>query len=387
MKSMISKRFQYLSLGLLLYWLLSVTLFQNNLNLPFRLASDYYDRLFYFERGAWLPEGLVPYRDVLSEYPQIPTYLFGLLRLFTLQDTNEFIAYWKHSSVFSALMILCLLAVIEMLYKMLPEKKYLAYLLLLPAPLYYTFNRFDILPALFSLISFRLIQDKKWNLAAAMLALGAMTKWYPALLLPPLLVYYYRTEKRIHWQMPVVFASVCFILILPTLITGGMDALMVPYTFHGDRGLETVSLPTLVNQIAQWANPGLSIQSNIMTVFFFLQLVTVLFAFFSKIDSLEVLLYWFILIICGFIAFARIFSPQWLLWILPFYILTIQNKREVGIAIFYGITNYIAFPIVWDYFGDTSPQMVVMGVVHILSLAAIAWTISQKLIHAGAKTV
>ena len=381
---MISKRFLYLSIGLITYWLLSVTLLHNNLDTPVRLFSDEFDRLVYFERGQWLPERLVPYKDVMSEYPQIPTYLFGLLHLPVIGETNMLVAYWKHSSIFSALMLIALAATIEILYKILPERKYLAYLLLLPAPLYYTFNRFDILPALFTLLSFIAFRDKKWNLSVILLAVGTLTKWYPALLLPVYLAYYYRTEKRIHWQMPAIFAVTCLTILLPTLMVGGVEALFTPYKLHSERGLESVALPTLVGQTLQDWVPNNNLQSYLILLFFILQIAAVAMAFISRIDTHKKLLYWSILIICGFITFARIFSPQWLLWILPFYILTIQSKTDIGIAVFYGISNYIAFPVVWDFFGDTSPELVFMGIVHVISLSAIAITTIRKIIHADA---
>lgn len=373
---MTSKKFLYLSIGLLFYWLFTITILHNNLNTPIRIFSDEFDRFVYFQRGSWLPNDLVPFRDVLSEYPQVPTYLFGLLRLVSLKDVDMAIAYWKFSAVFSMLMLICLVAIINILINILPNKKYLAYLLLLPAPLYFTFNRFDVLPALLSLLAFQMIEQKRWNLAAFLLAIGTMTKWYPCLLLPVSFAYCYRTEQRIHWQMVLIFLVTCLFIVLPTYIFGGMDAVLAPYRFHNQRSIETVSLPALVSNLLNAEN---SIQSTLMPLFFVLQLLPAIFAIFFRINTHEKLLYWYIIIICNFIIFARIYSPQWLLWVFPFFILSLKNKIDIGIAVFYGISNYIGFPITWDYFGKSSPQLAIMGALHIIILAAIIWSAVQKL--------
>src|SRR5512136_697288 len=51
----------------------------NNFGSKARLINDYFDRADYAERGVWILTGQVPYRDIPTEYPQIPTGLFGLV--------------------------------------------------------------------------------------------------------------------------------------------------------------------------------------------------------------------------------------------------------------------------------------------------------------------
>ena len=366
-----SKQLLYLLLGMALLWLLASTILRANLQIPIRLFSDDYDRFIYFQRGMWLVNNQVPYRDVISEYPQVPTFLFGLFHIPALGESNPDVAYWKFSSIFSLSMFISLVATIELLCKMLPGNNHRAYLLLLPAPLYFAFNRFDILPAYLCLLSFAMVRDKKWSLAALFLGIGAFTKWYPALLLPAYLVYHYRIEGRINWRMILVFAATCFIITLPTLLYGGIDALLVPYRFHIERGLETVSLPALISNSIDLITNGAIGQSYYIWAFLLLQVSTIPFVFFARIDKMEKLLNWCILIICIFVLFSRIYSPQWLLWILPFYILVSDSKIDTAIIIFYGITTYIAFPVTWDYYGGNSIQMLVLGIINIISLALV----------------
>src|SRR5690242_7708399 len=158
---MTSRQVRTLAILFFLLWLLEITVLRLNLNSHVRYFSDDGDRQVYFERGSWLPKGEVPYRDVISEYPQIPTYFFGLLYLLIPGAKDTVFAYLLFSSYFILAMLVVLFTLIDQLYKLLPDKKYLAFLFLLPAPLYYTFNRFDILPAYLCLLSFVLIARKK----------------------------------------------------------------------------------------------------------------------------------------------------------------------------------------------------------------------------------
>lgn len=57
-------------------WICSTTIFRDNLSESIRFINDNADRGDYYKRGMWLVNQSVPYRDVFSEYPQIPTWLF-----------------------------------------------------------------------------------------------------------------------------------------------------------------------------------------------------------------------------------------------------------------------------------------------------------------------
>lgn len=382
---MTSRQIRTLAVLFFILWLLEITVLRLNLNSHVRYFSDDGDRQIYFERGSWLPNGEVPYRDVVSEYPQIPTYFFGLLYLLIPGEKDSIFAYLLFSSYFVLAMLIVLFALIDQLYRLLPERKYLAFLFLLPAPLYYTFNRFDTLPAYLCLLSFVLVARKRWGLAAVILAVGALTKWYPILLLPAYLAYYFRTEGKINWQMIVLFSMTCLLIILPTLLLGGLDALLVPYRFQGVRGLETLSLPAMIGRLQEAISGKPIVERYYILGFLFLQGIAALISLFARIDRIEKLMQWCILIISMFVLFARIYSPQWLIWILPFLILAAKDKFDLSIIVVYGIVAYLGFPIVFDAVGKSSPLMFVMSVMNFILLAIIAVRSIRQIWSAGEK--
>jgi hypothetical protein len=332
-----------------------------------RYISDYIDINAYFGRAKWV----VTHEAAVSEYPQIPTYLFGL---------NEFIAgffdvsirFLIFYSIIAFEMIVVLYFFIKILYESFPsDRKYRSLLMLLPPTLYFVINRFDILPALLCLIALKMTQEKKWIPASIILALATFTKWYPVLIFPGFFVYASTQEHKYQWKIVVVFLMTSLFIILPTYFQGGIDAVLFPYQFHVDRGMEFVAFPLLINHILlDFADISIS-QQYFFLFFFVLQILPPLLAIFLKINTLERLVKYCIIVISMFILFSRVNSPQWYLWLLPFLIISIKNKTDVWIIVLYNIAAYLFFPVVFDLFGPASIQLQVLGISSYLILATI----------------
>ena len=148
-----------------------------------RLLADPYDRSVYFARGRWLTDGMLP----ISEYPQIPTLLFGIDRLGSnwVEPNLQLVVY---ISLFSLEMLLALFYK-ELLELLPPELSNYAFLALSPPTIYFAANRFDILPAYLCLLAYGAATRRKWTLAAFILAIATFTKWYPVLLFPGYFLY------------------------------------------------------------------------------------------------------------------------------------------------------------------------------------------------------
>ena len=367
------KRTTGLVLALLFIWILCISLLHENLGVSIRLFNDDYDRGIYAEHGKWLQNGEVPYRDEFSEYPQVPTYLFALPYFLIPGAAGELFGYYLYSTLFSFLMLAFLFGTIALLYKMLPERRrWLAFLMLLPASLYFTVNRFDILPAFLCLISLLLLEQRRWAWSAIVLGIATLTKWYPLLLLPVYLSYDYSTRRRLNWRMILAFGLTCLVIIAPTLLTGGLDALLVPYRFHGGRGVDIPSLTGLLSFVLERWFHITPTGPWWLGIFTLLQVFIVPFSLFDRIDTFDKVLHWCILILAPFVLFSRIYSPQWLLWLMPMLILAARTTKDIVGIIFYDVSTYLAFPVTWDFFGHLSWEMKVMGLVNVLLLAVIA---------------
>jgi hypothetical protein len=321
----------------------------------------------YYHRAKWV----VTHEAAVSEYPQIPTYLFGL---------NEFIAGFFNESVrfgiFYAIiafeMIVALYFVVKILTESFPSvRKYHSLLMLLPPSLYFVLNRFDILPALLCLIALNLLQKKKWIFSSIILAIATFTKWYPVLIFPGFFVYASTQENKLQWKMIVSFVLTSLFIIIPTYFQGGMEAVLFPYQFHAIRGLEYVSVPVLINRLlVNVFNLSIS-QPGFSQFFFFLQILSPLLVLFLTINTIERLVKYCVIVIISFILFSRVNSPQWFLWFLPFMIISLKDKTDAWIIVIYSIATYLYFPIVFDWMGPLSVPSQMLAISRYIILAII----------------
>jgi uncharacterized membrane protein len=289
--------------------------------------------------------------------------------LFASHQTVDAFGYWLHSSIFSLIMLGFLGGTIILLYRMLPAHKDRAFLLLLPASLYFAYNRFDILPSFLVLLSLFFLQRKRDTLTGIVLGIAVLTKWYPVLLFPIYFLYIFQTRHRIAWKMSLAFGLTCFLLVLPTFLTAGFPGLIQPYAFHDARGIEFAALPGFVQSVlGGWL--GIAIRVPLLTtVFLVLSVLPVLLSVFARIDTMNKVVFWSILIITSFMLFSRIWSPQWMLWLLPLLILTARTPRHIHLIICYGVLNYLAFPLVYDLAGQANWLLRVVVLASYLLLA------------------
>jgi hypothetical protein len=324
-----------------------------------RMFVDFWDLRAYFNDGKWFTTGTQPYIDVPSEYPQVATLLFGWVHWFGRNELRKAAAREIYFRAFRLIMILTGYITFLLLEYMRTKKKWLALLLFLPAPLYFLFNRFDILPAFLCLLALFFIQRKNWYVAAFLLAVSAMTKWYAVLLMPSFVMYAWFIDKKIPWKPVLLFVMTIILITLPTYIAGGFDALLLPYRYHMKRSLELVSLPKLLVSNFKVDN----ISEKVVVMFFIcLQLLASAISFFFHIESFTKLVNWWILVVGCFVLFSQIYSPQWILWVLPFLLLIVEDAFDIGLVIIFGILTYVGYPLAFDGMPSVLP------IVHISNL-------------------
>lgn len=348
------------ALFLLLFWGFVWKYGEENFGSDVRFFVDIWDLRTYYNNGKWFPMGAQPYVDVPSEYPQVATYIFGWVHWFGVDQPRAGVAREVYFRAFRMIMLLTAYAAFLLLESMRERKKWIPLLFFLPGPLYYIFNRFDILPAFFCLLALYFIKRQNWLIAAFLLAVAAMTKWYAVLLIPSLLAYTWGVDGKIPWKPALVFALTVIWIALPTYLTGGLDALLLPYTFHFNRASEPASLPGVI--VSSLDLPG---DRTIALVFLFLSLLASVLSFFFRITSFERLTIWWLLIVGGFVLFSRIYSPQWILWVLPMLLLLVEDAFDIGLILLYGMLTYAGFPVVYDVVPSTLPA------IHLASLGCL----------------
>jgi hypothetical protein len=317
------------------------------------MLVDFGDTSVYFRIGKWLTLHTIP----VSEYPQIPTLLFGINQLFSSMFETRF-----QLNIFALLISMEMFIILFLVFKGLlqilpPNLSNYAFLVLLPPTIYFTYNRFDILPAYLCLLAYIAAIKKEWLMVSILLAVATFTKWYPALLFPGFLFYANRLESKFQWKMVMIYAATSIAILLPSFFQGGLEQVLAPYQFHTLRSMEYVSVPVIISDLIHFlSNINLDIPYYFL-FFFILQLSPIILVYLIKLDTIEKLSDYCIIAIGTFVIFSRIWSPQWILWLMPFLVISSRDKRFVAIIIAYNIMVYLCFPILFIYTGTSSYQL------------------------------
>jgi uncharacterized membrane protein len=285
--------------------------------------------------------GNVPYRDFFMEYPPgalavfLPPQIFG---------TDHYNAAFKFEMVLCGVATIILLALLLRRFGATPRRLWTALLLFALSPVALgpiSLNTYDAWPALLTVAALALLVFA-WPVAAfAVLGLAFAAKVYPVVLVPPALVYAWRTAgRRVGLWALAAFAAVAALVLLPFLALSP-HGLAESFRAQAARALQVESLGGALLGVADrvgWYSAdvvhrtGHAISYDLVGT-----LPRVLAGFSSFLQVLAVLLvawlYWrgrdepqrlaaaFAAAVAGFLAFTRFFSPQYLVWLVPLVVL------------------------------------------------------------------
>src|SRR5262245_50150016 len=136
-----------------------------------------------------------------------------------------------------SVMALCLLGTMAVLRVGYEPDSALAgsvFLFVLPAALYFSLNRFDILPPLLVALSLACLGRRHVVGSAALLGLATMVKVYP-LLLAPFLFRYLSDGRRRRFTWAGVYVGTMAVCFLPPVLAWGWDATLAPYDYQLSR--------------------------------------------------------------------------------------------------------------------------------------------------------
>ncbi len=239
--------------------------------------------------------------------------------------------YYITSSVF-----LTLFAVITsiFLYKILEvlkiDKKKLVYFwILTPTFLFFVIYNWDIIAVMFTTISFYFFVKNKPVNSSLFLALGAASKMYPAVFLIPLLL---KTKKGYKTKALLTFI-LTFFLVNSYFMINNFSGWLFTYNFHNTRSANYDSIFGVI----QYFVPSLSASAvNMISLGLFGITYIFLIIWRRKRDFFELCF----LSILLFLFFNKVFSPQFLIWSLLFFVIIKVEKKT-----FYSleVSNFLVF--------------------------------------------
>jgi len=306
------------------------------------------------------------------EYPPLVLVLIAIPRLFASAPFAYSIGFVAEMFVFFVIGLL----VISKLAKKYDrdEKAYmLAYTVLVLLMTEFAIDRFDIVPAILALAAVYCFVTKRYVLAFVLLSMGTMIKLYPAVLFPIFLIPFImnRNWKKV-LKCTAVFVIASLAVVVPVMILQP-DLISETIMYHADRPLQIESLAssfiylfgmlgltsvTIIGVLASgfgsddlvggWADGAASAMMPLMIIS--IVAVYVLYAYALKkikgtgtgSDRLYLFANAILLSVMLFIMIGKVFSSQYLLWIIPPLLFVFMVSDDVK----WGRTVFIIFAVI-----------------------------------------
>ena len=283
-------------------------------------------------------DGRVPYRDFFMEYPP------GALAVFLPPAAA---GSGHYNAAFKWLMALCGAAMIVLVALLLARlgasavRLWTAVLLLALSPIALgpiSLNTYDAWPALLTVAALASLLAGLPVPAFALLGIAFAAKVYPVALLPPALVFVWRRAGRARALRALgAFVAVAGLVVVPFLVLAP-HGLAESFRAQAARGLQVESLggsllavgdrlglysATVVHRTGHAISYELtgSLPKGIAAVSSVAQVLAVLVVvglYVRGRDEPRRLALSFAAAVGGFLAFTRFFSPQYLVWLIPF---------------------------------------------------------------------
>jgi len=306
----------------------------------------------YFPYADELIRGTIP--EV--EYPPFALVFFAIPRLFASTPLGYEIAFSAEVFVF----FMAGLIVIGKLAKRYHQSQYMAMLIytaLMLLMLEFVLDRYDIFPAVLTLLSFYCLVTKRYAWAFVLLSIATMTKLYPAVLFPIYLVpFIFNRDWSNVLKGTAAFILTGILIVLPFILLDSETALHF-LSYHMDRPLHVESAAASLIELASvlgmtnvWVEFGYG-ADNLMGswpdavvpyllpfMIFVLAVVYALHAYMlsrlrkEKQDNENNRMIHLsgaaLLALLAFIIFGKVFSSQYLIWIIPFVALMTMTSID-----------------------------------------------------------
>ncbi len=283
----------------------------------------------------------MPYRDFFMEYP--PGALAVFLPPAALGSSH-------YNATFKFLMALCGVATLLLVASLLVRlgvstaRLWAAVLLFALSPLALgpiSLNTYDAWPALLTLAALALLLAGRDLAAFALLGAAFAAKVYPVVLVPPAVIFVWRTSGRgLALRALAAFAAVAALFVMPFLVLAP-HGLAESFRAQAARSLQVESLggsllavadrlglygATVVHRTGHAISYDLvgSLPETLAVLSSIAQALAVLavaWLYLRGRDDPRRLALAFTAAIAGFLAFTRFFSPQYLVWLVPFVLL------------------------------------------------------------------
>jgi hypothetical protein len=295
------------------------------------------DTPVYQRYGDAMLDGQVPYLDFRVEYPPAALPVFLLPAIGDRHDEGTYRRNFERLMVLCGLLAVAGVAIALSALRAEPERLFAALGFAALAPLALgsvILTRFDLWPTALLVLGLAAVLAERKRTGLGVLGLAAAAKIFPVVIVPPALVYVWRRYGRREAVVcGAIFAGVVALCFLPfvRLSPGGVwDSLHR----QADRPLQIESLGSsfllVAHQFGAWTvhlnlshgsqNQGGSLASALAAFQSAVQALVVigLWIAFARGPAMpERLVRYSAACVAAFVAFGKVLSPQFLIWLIP----------------------------------------------------------------------
>jgi uncharacterized membrane protein len=192
-------------------------------------------------------------------------------------------------------------------------------------------------------------------LMGVLVGLGVATKLYPLFLLGAVLVVCLRERRLRDWAVVTVSAAVAWLVVNAPAMLYGFEQWTVFWSFNSGRGADLGSLWLVWQQAGNTVNASTINLASWVVFAGICVAVLVLGLTAPRTPRLAQLAF---LVVAGFLLVNKVYSPQYVLWLLPLAVLAVPRWRDLLIwqagEVFY-------FAAVWFYLGEFTASSVSGG--------------------------
>jgi hypothetical protein len=303
---------------------------------------------------AIVHHGKVPYRDFAVEYPPAALAAFALPSL--VAPARDF---GRYREAFEALMLACGAGAAALVGLLLvrqgaPPARVasrallagLAPLLLGPVVL----SRFDLWPALLTLGAVAALVLSRNRLGFALLGLAVAAKVYPAVVVPLAVVHVWRRRGRREAILCIGVAAATLLVLTVPLLLLAPHGLWSSLSGQASRPLQLESLGSSVLLMAHQAlgigvtvvfshgsnnvaGHGADLIAAGQTLLGVVAVIALWIAYYRGPQTSGRLLRYSAACVCAFVAFGKVLSPQFLIWLVPLVLLVPGRRGDVASAL------------------------------------------------------
>ena len=306
-----------------------------------QLASDPHDIRIYFNSGRWVVEGGRLYHEVGSEYPLFPNIIFAILRYLgnvLHPGLYGFYSLWVASAWFGYLWAV---------YRIAKDIAMLAALTwLTPGAIFFALFRFDIYPAVATLMFLFAVRRTDYIQGAIWLGVAIALKGYALFLLPAYCAFMvYQRGFVAAIKVGALAVALVILSLVATLSLAGWEGVVAPFKLQAVRTLNGESTYDGINYLI--GAPVISDGSAVRSIGQVLQVGCALAAAAMRPRSFDDLVNACLFSLLGFMSFSAFYSPQYVLWILPLVCFS-GSPAMLVLGIFFSWLSYLYFPISYD---------------------------------------